>query len=263
MNRPFLCLLLLFTGLPVYSQIGSPDSLPSWNPWNSGKRTYSQWLELTFENPEAAPLQSPRATRALLLSALVPGLGQLYNKSYWKSGLFFAVEVASWFVYFGQRAEGRRLEDLYEQYADAHWDPARYWSALAAESGCDPADMTCLKNYERSNFSHHLPDEKNQTYYENIGKYDQFNIGWDDATEHRARDSEHRERYTLMRKDSNDAFEMARLGASVVLLNHIVSALEAALTARKQDRALQGSIRFRPMKVRNEVVPALAVRLAW
>ncbi len=216
------------------------------------------WLVQEKESPP--PRKAPRA---LLMSVAVPGLGQVYNKNYLKAAAFLGVEIASWFIYFDQTAEGNRLQDEFEAFADAHWYPDRYWSALANESGCDPNDLDCLKQWERSNFSHHLPDEKNQTYYENIGKYDQFNIGWEDAQKHRSRDSQLREKYTFMRKDSNDAFEMARLGATIVLLNHIVSALEAGYTAHKEDQRVRHALRVIPRKVRNEIVPALALRLTW
>ncbi len=226
-------------------------------------KSYAQFVkEFMEQNKEEVKIHR-KAPRALLLSAAIPGLGQLYNKSYLKSGIFATIEVASWFVYFNQTSKGNRLDAEFKEFADAHWDPARYWQALANESGCDLNDTDCLKQFEQANFSHHLPDVKNQTYYENIGKYNQFNIGWDDAQQHRARDSALREHYTIMRKQSNDAFELARAGATVVILNHLVSALEAAFTAHKQDMKLHGSLNVEPRRYRNEMVPALALRLKW
>ncbi|MDQ7064012.1 MAG: DUF5683 domain-containing protein [candidate division KSB1 bacterium] len=209
------------------------------------------------------PLTQKRPFRALLMSAVLPGLGQAYNKTYWRMGIYVGVEVASWFVYVDQTRLGRKLEDEFQQFADQYWSEDRYWAALSAESGIDINDMARLREWERQNFSHHLPEEKNQTYYENIGKYDQFNIGWVDARAHRARDSQLREQYTFMRKDSNDAFENARLGATIVILNHIISALEAALTAHLQDQRVRGSVRIVPKRVNRDIVPALALRVTW
>ena len=209
------------------------------------------------------PLAKKRPARALLMSAVLPGLGQAYNKTYWRMGIYLGVEVASWYLYVDQTRLGRKLEDEFQQFADRYWYEDRYWAALSAESGIDINDMERLREWERQNFSHHLPEEKNQTYYENIGKYDQFNIGWEDAKAHRARDSQLRERYTYMRKDSNDAFENARLGATIVILNHIISALEAALTAHLQDQRVRGSVRIVPKRMNRDIVPALALRVSW
>ncbi len=239
------------------------DNARSLNLFRANYRPYSHWVAETLQKNEGQVNRSRRVSRALLLSAAVPGLGQLYNKSYWKSGLFFAVEVTSWFVYFNQTREGKRLRAEFRAFADQYWSPQRYWEAIANESGCDINDVQCLKEYERNNFSHHLPDEKNLTYYENIGKYNQFNIGWADAKAHRARDSELREKYMLMRKDSNDAFEMARLSASVVIINHIISALEAAFTAHKTNQKSYGFLRLEPQRKNGEIVPALALRITW
>ncbi len=213
-------------------------------------------------SPET-PISKKRPLKALILSAALPGLGQAYNKTYWRMGIFLGIEVASWYVYVDQTRLGRRLEDEFKQFADRYWSEDRYWAALSAESGIDINDMDRLREWERQNFSHYLPEEKNQTYYENIGKYNQFNIGWEDAKAHRARDSQLREQYTFMRKDSNDAFENARLGATIVILNHIISALEAAFTAHMQDQRLRGTVRIEPRRVNRDIVPVLALRVTW
>lgn len=204
-----------------------------------------------------------RVTKALLFSAAVPGLGQLSNRSYLKAGIFAAVEAVAWYLLIDQRNKGEQIEQEYELFADSHWDASRYWQALAEESGFDVTQLDSLRSWERSHFSHFLPDEKSQTYYENIGKYNQFNIGWDDASGHRERDSDNREAYTFMRKDSNDAFELSRTGSTIIIINHIASALEAAYTARRLNAGLVSAVRFKAMRNGREIVPAIAVRVLW
>lgn len=257
--RVIVCCLAI-SGIPWHLGWAAQPSGGKFTPHFPG---YGLHLNQLFQQAEANVKHHRRAPRALLFSALIPGLGQVYNKSYVKAGIFLAVEVVSWYVYVDRTNLGNTLEDEYEAYADAHWSADRYWAALATESGCDPQDENCLKNFERGAFSHHLPDVKNQTYYENIGKYDQFNIGWDDAQGHKQRDSDRREKYTLMRKDSNDAFALARTGVTIALLNHIVSALEAAFSAHKQDKKIASAINIQPKRVGNELVPALALRVQW
>lgn len=205
-----------------------------------------------------------QALKAFLLSAAIPGLGQVMNKDHYRALGYFTVELLAIFYYRNQDNEGKNLEAEFQAYADAHWVEDRYWDALASASGEKRTDIEALKEYEAGRWSHHLPDWHSQTYYENIGKYDQFNSGWDDAQSDFGRDSELREAYTFMRKDSNDAFNRAGTAISIIMINHIISAFEAGFTAHKQKNSLQASLRIRPQKTAtNNYVPALAMRFSW
>ena len=67
--------------------------------------------------------------RALLRSLVVPGWGQMYNKSpWWKTALFAGIEVAGivGIVQLNKKAEKLRLE--YEDFANEHWDFTRWIS---------------------------------------------------------------------------------------------------------------------------------------
>ncbi|KAA3663335.1 MAG: hypothetical protein DWQ10_00415, partial [Calditrichaeota bacterium] len=133
-----------------------------------------QLLQNTTPQDEQDLSTHRRALKAFAMSALVPGLGQLYNKNRYRAIGFLAFELAGIFYYINQNNEGNDLEAVYEAYADAHWVENRYWDALAAASGEKRTDMEALRTYESGRWSHHLPEWRNQTYYENIGKYDQF-----------------------------------------------------------------------------------------
>lgn len=223
---------------------------------------YLATLEQTWR--QSQPGETARSVpKSLLMSALVPGLGQAGNRSYLKAGLFAALEVAAWYITIDQRNKGDRLERQFEAFADLYWNEDAYWNALSLESGIDRSQMDSLRVWERQNFSHHLPEEKNQTYYENVGKYDQFNIGWQDATNHKEFDSELRRDYTFQRKDANDAFELSRTFTTVIILNHIASALEAAYSTHKQNQRFTTAMRFQPMKYDGDYIPAMALRITW
>jgi hypothetical protein len=96
MKRILILLILLVTTLPVFSQ-----------------ENQSTQDSLVVESRDTVLLKSyatrynPR--RALLLAAVVPGLGQIYNKKYWKLPL----------VYGGMYATGYAINyynDLYREY---------------------------------------------------------------------------------------------------------------------------------------------------
>jgi len=203
------------------------------------------------------------AIKAVVFSVVVPGAGQAYNKSWIKAAAFLAVEVGGWIANRHHEREGDRLTDEFETFADVHWNADRYYDWLSERSGYPRNEIDRLKEYERATFSHFLPDTKNQTYYENIGKYDQFNKGWDDATQGGARDSANRETYDFMRADANDQYSAATLLASAILLNHVVSAIDAAWTTNRYNKKIvQSSFGF--IRSDNQrLTPALTLKVEW
>ncbi|NQU67805.1 MAG: hypothetical protein HQ510_07685 [Candidatus Marinimicrobia bacterium] len=61
------------------------------------------------------------AGKAMILSGLVPGLGEYYTGE-WKRGLIFAgIEVTSWLFWSKYNRKGDDAEKVYERYADEHW----------------------------------------------------------------------------------------------------------------------------------------------
>ena len=81
---------------------------------------------------------------------------------------------------------------------------------------------------------------KTRDFYENIGKYDQFAGGWDDFTktnDYSMADTllmnPNRDGYLTQRKDSNDALKMATNFVTVLMFNHLISAFDANIAAKK------------------------------
>jgi len=228
-----------------------------------GRRPFYTVAEALGQEEQEGTTRSVK--RAALFSAIIPGAGQLYNRSYLKSLAFLAIEAGSWLAYGRYTNLGNQKTDEFKRFADLHWDEGKYWQSLSDESGIPVQVRDKLREYEHASFSHFLPETKNQTYYENIGKYNQFNAGWDDGS-HQARkeDSANREHYTFMRRDANDQFKRATLGVTVALFNHVISALEAAYSTyrfnQSQTRVSLGS-QMQPYDT--ELVPALSLNLEW
>ena len=185
------------------------------------------------------------------MSALLPGAGEFYGKSYLKAAIFFGVEVLTWgsFAYF--RVKGDNQTDSFEKYANQNWDVRRYARWLLDQNfqesgGINPnePDLDVLRAQinacESANFSHTLPEYYSQQYYEVIGKYQNFQGGWSDAenssgwiltkqnfaTYH----TNMFDFYAGERQKANDFYNYATAGAIVVIVNHILSAADAAWT---------------------------------
>jgi hypothetical protein len=236
--------------------------------------TLSPYPSLHFDDSSSAATTKPERSvgKALLFSAVIPGTGQFYNKSFLKGLAFAGIEIGAWAVNAIYTQRGNEQEDQFERYADAHWSEEEYWDSIFAMCQRDPQsaayncrrdDLKSLRRWERDHFSHFLPEEKNQTYYENIGKYDQFNFGWDDSNTELGRDSAHRELYARMRKKANDQFRIATYGASAVLVNHVLSMLEAAYAANQFNRQVKASLGMEMQRYGDELTPALSLRMSW
>ncbi|MBU2636109.1 MAG: hypothetical protein KJ963_03360 [Bacteroidetes bacterium] len=95
-------------------------------------------------------------------------------------------------------------------------------------------------------YSHTLPRHGEQQYYELIGKYPQFNQGWDDATNanftYGDPITENYKFYSQMRGTANDYYYKAKAAMSVVVVNHILSAVDAYFSARSFNSNLKAEM---------------------
>ena len=197
--------------------------------------------------------------RAFLYSLILPGAGEIYTGSKLKAALFLGIEAFSWYSYITNYGDGQDLEDEFKAFANAHWDPAAYRAWLVEEVGIasDTIDIA-----EDSSFAHHLPDYKTQQYFEMIGKYEQFLYGWED-TDYDTDDSTSalRDQYLIMREESNNKFDRARNFAIISIANRLISAFDAALSARKlnkqSDRFSEVQLKARLADYHGERIPKL------
>lgn len=223
---------------------------------------------------------------AAVLSAAVPGAGEFYSQSYIKSGAFLAAEVISWIVNVSYNRRGDRATNDFQNYADANWNVVKYatfaqtlapagntyqWRKLGTE-GLPPwgqVDWSELNRMERDIggfFSHTLPLHGDQQYYELIGKYPQYNPGWDDGGGpiSETNISPHFKDYSLMRGHANDLYNKAGTALVVVVANHILSAADAAWSATRHNSVhaeLEMKMQRTPFGI--ETVPTATVSVRW
>lgn len=217
--------------------------------------------------------------RALLFSALIPGAGELYAKSYIKAGAFFLAEVVSWMVYGNYTSKGNDQEKKFQNYADAHWNPNVWldWRQNYTQ-GIDDAHDTTMVKY----ISGDKAVTTEQQYYEMIGKYPAFFTGWDfaeyyqnqsefdtidmDSMEVKQRASSDIGNYMDMRDKSNKFFRLARTATNYVIVNHILSAIDAAWTAKRKNNRLspiEASIKVEQVFYVNHFRPVVSLQIKW
>ena len=212
--------------------------------------------------------------KAVLFSALVPGSGEAYAGSYLKGAAFLVIEAAALVGNIHYNNKGNDLEAAFRTYADGNWVENDYWNWMSQVSGIERSDLDGLRAYERQTFSHFLPEKKNQQYYENIGKYNQFVAGWVDVTYQtysldlyksgKKPDSPLREDYTVQRKDANDNFQRATNLATVIIFNHIISMFDAGWTTKKfNQKHFQSQLRIQGLMYNDRIVPVLNLGVSW
>ena len=208
--------------------------------------------------------------RAFVYSLIVPGAGELYANSKIKAVLFFGLDATLWTLYFNYHKKGKNKENEYKGFANQHWkeDDYREWliDSLGITSGSDQDSFWNKKETRYDWLSHHLPDKKDQQYYEMIGKYDQFMFGWDDFpvpdTNQALRNA-----YLNMRRDSNNLLNKAKYSVMFSLANHILSAFDAAIAVkkhnRKGERFSQIHLQMRLSERNDEIVPKLSMSMKF
>jgi hypothetical protein len=209
----------------------------------------------------------------VLLSALIPGAGEFYGENYLKAGVFFGVELLAWatFAYF--ESKGNKKEDEYQAYADQYWDVRTYARWLKNEGfseagGINPDEpnrdilreqiMVC----ERANFSHTMPEYESQQYYELIGKYQNFQAGWTNLQNvptkaagpynYQTYHDPVFTNYAAERQKANDFFDYAKIGPITAIVNHILSAADAAWVISTYNSKIKVETGFR---MQNRVSP--------
>lgn len=230
--------------------------------------------------PSSSPtIDISKAGVAFTASAVVPGAGQLLlGKDRWVP--YLALEVWAWASFAKQRSSARSIEG---EYRDLAWRVARRIDAIARrdsaftyyeamtkyhESGAFDADPSLPGIQPEQNVAtyngeqwrlareQYLPRgqdlppgtreyERALEYYRNNAIPRGYGWSWGES-------NLEQQVFRQLIADSDDAFRAATRSLGLILANHVVSAIDALVTARLQ-AAAEGERRFR---VGSELSPA-------
>ena len=215
---------------------------------------------------ERRPLKSPK--RAFLMSVLVPGSGEFWAGSKKRALLFFGLEVLGQGIRLNWKGKGNDLEDDFRARADSTYDPWNYlawrdsrnsrFSSITHTLPCSAYVKAAPSSVPVPDAIRDCPGSDKQQFYELIGKYDQFVSGWVDlrdgwdpvakdwedpvnkgnrvvSTEVDSAEnfqSEIRLSYEIDRDESNKYLKRASTLGGLILVNHVLSAIDASRVAR-------------------------------
>jgi hypothetical protein len=228
------------------------------------KTSFDNVLVNNVDNSNLAMNEAKSPLLGAALSFAVPGLGEFYSKSYIKAAAFFAIEVAAITVGLIYDKKGDDQTNVFQNYANEHWSVQRYakWTVTNAKNintNINPDDYNVFTNTGSVNwnelnrletdlgsyYSHRLAYKGEQQYYEMIGKYHQFNPGWDDFGDENTPYvygdplTEKFLFYAKQRGEANDFYNIASKAVIVIVANHFISALDAAWSASRFNKNLE------------------------
>ncbi len=163
---------------------------------------------------------------ATVLSAALPGAGQRYvgENSAW---VYAALEVAGWGGWWWYRRDAGDLRDRAAGIAGLPYDPASGWSfeRWADATQGDPADLAALYRVDR------------EAFYNSIASDPLYQAGWASA--------DARSEFGALRLRADARLSRARLYATGIWLNHLVSAVNALRAARFHNMPLSRRLGLR------------------
>jgi hypothetical protein len=266
----FAIVFLIFISDNIYGQ----DSRLSGNIFFDQKSSFSETYSENHENIEGK--KSPFLSA--LMSFAVPGLGQFYSKNYLKASIYLFAEATAITVGLIYDNKGDNQTLVFQKYANAKWDVAKYarWTIDNLEGHLNVVMGNNLKasdysdlfldqartkvNWDALNrlesdiggwYSHRLERFGEQQYYEMIGKYPQFNPGWDDFDENylftytnSKKDpvTPHFDGYSRMRGKANSYYNVASKAVIVVIVNHFLSAIDAAWSTSQYNENIHSGL---------------------
>jgi hypothetical protein len=220
-----------------------------------------------------------------VLSALLPGAGQVYNGDYWIAGIFVVVEAALITTAVVYDNKGDDQTNYFQNYADDYTNPDHNWSVVRyaewlntyhdANIQINPNES--LPPWERVNWtdlnaseigSHHLYPHGDQQYYEMIGKYHQYAAGWNDFPAGQSSTdpiSHNFTYYSGLRGQANDYYNTASTAVVGVYINHILSAAEAVWGATRFNSNIAVNLRVETYNLAggSELVPTLKFKYSF
>ena len=183
---------------------------------------FAQTLDSTADTSTSVVFKNKTAVqypgKPLLLSLIIPGAGQYYNKDrFWKVAAFSGIELLSLYSYYALNKRADEIKNNFQMFADQNWslnnwvtnkmqmvnseNNGRLWSQFKSLNNLTGShdlilvlsgtlkqkygsfvSSDSLEKYPQWANSPDVAVARDRHFYENVGKYDQFLGGWSDAS---------------------------------------------------------------------------------
>jgi TM2 domain-containing membrane protein YozV len=192
----------------------------------------SQLLIQNESEKEIDKQKSPSKSTAFFLSFILPGAGEYYLGSTKMAKIFFGIEATLWATFLTLKTYGSWKEKDYQLYAISH--------AGINTSGKEYQYYIDIENY---NNIQEYNDAKLRTrdigaLYENN---DEYSWNWDSEKS--------RNKFKKLRISSDTAYQSALFVIGGIVMNHLISGIDAVRIVRKQEKLKNNGIKigFVPM----------------
>jgi len=109
----FLFLLFLQTGFSQEEKEGEPAEVPQAKEIEPTQQIQGEGV--TFEEVRKERINPLAPSKAAFYSAVIPGLGQIYNKRYWKAPIVWGAIGTGIYVYSYNNTEYRRARNAFKR----------------------------------------------------------------------------------------------------------------------------------------------------
>lgn len=172
-------------------------------------------------------------------SLVIPGWGQWSNGHKGRAIAYVGAELATIYGYQVNYSQATDEEHEFKEYADGHWNYGIWSLNDDGETACGNLRTHAMPTLTDADGNDILDSQgyliplRDHHFYENISKYPEFVCGWDDIADMWEEGGNvytpNKFDYIEMRTHSNDLFKNAQLASTLILVNHLISAFDAAL----------------------------------
>jgi len=194
------------------------------------------------------PVTAKSAAQAMLMSALVPGTGEIYAGSLSKGMLFATTDIVIIFTASRYEKEERGLIDSYKQFANAklgvETNSSREYYDLINNWFCSDEYNAVVEFYFRNRGMYFYNDPN--YYSSQIEQYlisDEDAWNWDNERDWK--------KYKSIRKDRQKMLMYKKLAIGAAIANRIASALDSYITVRRLNRSFYPSFSIEPDYINN------------
>lgn len=169
-----------------------------------------------------------RMLKNFMKSLIIPGWGQWENGNKIRGIVYVAAEIAGIYGYQSNFQAGTDKESEFKLFGDAHWDYTVWSFSDNGETACGNLRTHNMPTYIDSEGI--IQPIRDHHFYENISKYPEFVCGWDDISLKDDNDlTPNKSTYVDMRTRSNQLYRNAQIAGTLIMVNHLISAFDAAL----------------------------------